>query len=68
VWSVSNGDTFLSLVTLSLLAGRLWEGQLFFAVAGLPWMALVLVLNARFARGCSAVISPERGHGGLPHR
>src|SRR5262249_41931142 len=25
LWSVSNGDAFLSLVVLSMLAGRLWE-------------------------------------------
>ncbi len=51
LWSVSNGDAFLSLVTISLLTGHLWEGQLFFAVAGVPWMVLVVALNARFARG-----------------
>jgi phosphatidylglycerophosphate synthase len=50
VWSISNGDAFLSLVTFSLLAGYLWEGQLFFAVAGLPWILLVVALNSRFAR------------------
>jgi len=53
LWSVSNGDAFLSLVTISLLTGRLWEGQLFFALAGLPWIVLVVALNARFARGPS---------------
>ena len=51
LWSISNGDAFLSLVTFSILAGRLWEGQLFFAFAGLPWIALVVALNARFVRG-----------------
>jgi phosphatidylglycerophosphate synthase len=51
LWSISNGDAFLSLVTLSMLADRLWEGQLFFAFAGLPWIALVVLLNARFVRG-----------------
>jgi phosphatidylglycerophosphate synthase len=57
LWSISNGDAFLSLVTFSILAGRLWEGQLFFAIAGVPWIALVLVLNARFVRG-SALAAP----------
>jgi phosphatidylglycerophosphate synthase len=53
LWSVSNGDAFLSLVTLSLLAGRLWEGQIFLAFAGVPWIVLVTAINAWFvtARG-----------------
>jgi phosphatidylglycerophosphate synthase len=49
VWSVSNGDAFLSLVTLAMLTGRLWESQVFFALAGLPWILLVVALNTRFA-------------------
>jgi phosphatidylglycerophosphate synthase len=49
-WSVSNGDAFLSLVTLSILAGRLWEAQLFFAIAGLPWILAVLAMSARLDR------------------
>jgi phosphatidylglycerophosphate synthase len=51
LWSVSNGDAFLSLVVLSLVLDRLWEAQLFFATAGVAWIGLVIVLNARFARG-----------------
>jgi phosphatidylglycerophosphate synthase len=46
-WSVSNGDAFLSLVTLSILADRMWEAQVFFAVAGFPWILLLLLLTAR---------------------
>ncbi len=57
LWSVSNGDAFLSLVTFSLLAGRLWEGQLFFALAGLPWIVVVVALNARFARASSRALT-----------
>ncbi len=57
LWSVSNGDAFLSLVTVSLLVDRLWEGQLFFALAGLPWILLVVALNARFARGAAPVVT-----------
>jgi phosphatidylglycerophosphate synthase len=46
-WSISNGDAFLSLVTLSILADRMWEAQVFFAVAGFPWILLLLLLTAR---------------------
>jgi phosphatidylglycerophosphate synthase len=46
-WSVSNGDAFLSLVTLSILADRMWEAQVFFAAAGFPWILLLLLLTAR---------------------
>ncbi len=55
LWSVSNGDAFLSLVVLSIALGRMWEVQLFFATAGVAWIGLVILLNARFARG-----DPER--------
>jgi phosphatidylglycerophosphate synthase len=65
LWSVSNGDAFLSLVTFSLLTGRIWEGQLFFAVAGLPWLVLVVALNARFARGCTPDVT-ARGQAPVP--
>jgi hypothetical protein len=65
LWCVSNGDAFLSLVTFSLLTGRLWEGQLFFAVAGLPWIVLVVALSARFARGCAPVVT-ARGRAPVP--
>jgi hypothetical protein len=50
-WAVSNGDAFLSFVVVSIVAGRLWEGQIFFATAGVAWIAVVIVLNARFSRG-----------------
>ena len=49
VSSLSNGDAFMSLVTLAMLTGHLWQSQLFFAVAGLPWLLLVVALNTRFA-------------------
>jgi phosphatidylglycerophosphate synthase len=66
LWSISNGDTFLSLVTVSILAGRLWEGQLFFAFAGLPWIVLVVLLNARFTRWSSPVMIRARGRASAP--
>lgn len=65
LWSISNGDTFLSLVTVSILAGRLWEGQLFFALAGLPWIVLVVLLNAWFARGTPPLVR-VRGRASAP--
>lgn len=63
-WSVSSGGTFLSLVVFSLLVGRLWEGQLFLALAGLPWTVLAIALHARFGRGSAPV--PARGRAPAP--
>jgi hypothetical protein len=51
-------------VTFSMLADRLWEAQLFFAFAGLPWIALVVLLNARFVRG--GAILTARGRASMP--
>jgi phosphatidylglycerophosphate synthase len=53
LWSVSNGDAFLSLVTASMLVGRLWEGQVFLATAGTAWIVAVIALNAVFTHGGS---------------
>jgi phosphatidylglycerophosphate synthase len=66
LWSISNGDAFLSMVTLSLLANRLWEGQLFFALAGPPWILLVVALNAQFARARGLSQATARGRASSP--
>jgi phosphatidylglycerophosphate synthase len=50
LWSVSNGDAFVTLVCATVLAGRLWEGQVFFASVGLLWIAGVIALNGWFVR------------------
>lgn len=47
-WALSNGDTFVSLVTLSMVCDRLWEAQLFFATIGPAWILAVLVANGLF--------------------
>lgn len=49
-WGVSSGDAFLSIVVVSLLANRLWEAQVFFATAGVVWLAAVIALSARLVR------------------
>jgi phosphatidylglycerophosphate synthase len=51
LWSVSNGDAFLSMVVLSIVLDRTWQAQLFFATGGVAWIAVVVFLNARFSRG-----------------
>ena len=51
LWSISGGDAFLSLVILSIVAGRVWEGQLFFATVGWVWILGVIVANVVFLRG-----------------
>jgi phosphatidylglycerophosphate synthase len=63
LWSVSNGDAFLSMVTISILVGRLWEAQLFCAFAGLPWIALVIALSARFWSGRPLLRARARASG-----
>ena len=50
LWSLSNGDAFVTLVCLSVVAGKLWEGQVFFASAGLVWIGSVIALNGWFVR------------------
>ena len=50
LWSVSNGDAFVTLVCATVLAGRLWDGQVFFASAGLVWIGAVIALNGWFVR------------------
>ncbi len=50
LWSLSNGDTFITLVCLSALCGKLWEAQVFFASVGVLWIAGVILLNGWFIR------------------
>jgi phosphatidylglycerophosphate synthase len=50
LWSVSNGDAFVTLVCLSIAAGKLLEGQVFFASVGPLWIASVIALNRWFLR------------------
>jgi phosphatidylglycerophosphate synthase len=51
LWSISGGDAFLSMVILSIVAGRVWEGQLFFATVGWIWILGVIVANVVVLRG-----------------
>jgi hypothetical protein len=53
LWSLSNGDTFITLVCLSAVCGKLWEAQVFFASFGLLWIASVILLNGWFIRSAS---------------
>jgi phosphatidylglycerophosphate synthase len=50
LWSLSNGDAFITLVCLSAALGKLWEGQVFFASFGVLWIAAVILLNGWFLR------------------
>ncbi|WP_437966160.1 CDP-alcohol phosphatidyltransferase family protein [Sorangium sp. So ce260] len=50
LWAISNGDAFLSMVVLTLLANQLWLGQVFFATGGVVWVAAVIFLNGWFLR------------------
>lgn len=53
LWALSNGDAFLSLVIVSIVLNRLWEGQLLFATVGVAWIYGVLLINALFLWGAS---------------
>ena len=53
LWSLSNGDTFVTLVCLSAVCGKLWEAQVFFASFGVLWIVEVIVLNGWFLRSAS---------------
>ncbi|HTJ80758.1 MAG TPA: CDP-alcohol phosphatidyltransferase family protein [Polyangiaceae bacterium] len=50
LWSISGGDAFLSFVILSIVAGQLWAGQVFFATVGCLWIFAVVVYNVLFLR------------------
>lgn len=50
LWSVTNGDAFLSMVVLSILFNKLWEAMVFFASFGLLWVVAVIALSARLVR------------------
>ncbi len=49
-WAISNGDAFLSLVMISLVANKLWLGQLLFATVGVVWIFGVVLLNGWFVK------------------
>jgi phosphatidylglycerophosphate synthase len=53
LWSISNGEAFLTIVCVTAVFGRLWEGQLFFASFGTLWILGVIVLNGWFIRSAS---------------
>ncbi|MCC6554779.1 MAG: CDP-alcohol phosphatidyltransferase family protein [Polyangiaceae bacterium] len=53
LWSISNGDAFLSMIVLSLLLNQLWLVQVFFASVGLVWIFAVIFLNGWFVRGAT---------------
>jgi hypothetical protein len=53
LWSISNGDAFLSMVVLTLVVDQLWLGQVFFSTAGLLWIFAVIFLNGWFVRGAT---------------
>jgi phosphatidylglycerophosphate synthase len=53
LWSLSNGDAFLSMIMLTLLTNQLWLGQVFFATGGLVWIYSVIFLNGWFVRGAT---------------
>ncbi len=48
LWSLSNGDAFVTLVCLSAALGKLWEGQVFFATFGVVWIGGVIAFNGWF--------------------
>ena len=50
LWSVTNGDAFLSMTVFAMLANRLWEAQVFFATAGVVWAFAVIALSGRLVR------------------
>ncbi len=53
LWSISNGDFFLSLVVASMFLNALWIGQVLFATVGLGWIYGVIFLNGRYVRGAT---------------
>lgn len=53
LWSISNGDAFVTLVCLSAALGKLWEGQVFFATFGVLWIVGVVALNGWFVRSAA---------------
>lgn len=62
LWSISNGDAFLSFVIISIAVGQLWAGQLFFATIGVLWIAAVMLANVKFVRDArNEGATPELG-------
>jgi phosphatidylglycerophosphate synthase len=58
-WALSNGDTFVSIVTLSMLGNRLWESQLFFASIGPLWILAALLANGLFLAKARRVVATQ---------
>lgn len=56
-WALSNGDAFLSFVMLTILAGQIWAGQLFFATLGLVWIVILLMRNTAFIKSYAAPLT-----------
>lgn len=50
VWSISSGDAFLSFVVLSILIGKVWAAQVFFATFGTLWIAGFVFYNVLFLK------------------
>lgn len=53
LWSISNGDFFLSMVVASMLLNQLWLGQVFFATGGLLWIYAVIFANGSWVKGAT---------------
>ncbi|MFO0661455.1 MAG: CDP-alcohol phosphatidyltransferase family protein [Polyangiaceae bacterium] len=54
LWSVSNGDAFLSMLMITALLDQVWAAQVFFATIGPIWIVGVILLNGWFTRARSA--------------
>ena len=50
LWSISNGDAFLTMVMLTALLDVLWQGQVFFALIGPFWIFSVILISRWFAK------------------
>jgi phosphatidylglycerophosphate synthase len=53
LWSVSNGDAFLTLLVVTILFDQLWLGQVVFATIGFVSIHLVVLLNWLWLRGAA---------------
>jgi hypothetical protein len=53
LWSVSNGDAYLTVLVMTLLIDKLWIGQVVFATLGFVSIHLVVLLNWLWLRGAA---------------
>lgn len=53
LWSVSNGDAFISMLMVTALLDQVWAGQVFFATVGPVWIIAVVLINGWFTRARS---------------